>query len=310
LYRSVKYANLTSIDFFLHGTAKDVTKVIFLAFFYSSIFPAGFLYAFLTLSIYYFTDKFCLLYTWRQLPAVNTELSRLSDIYFVPATVVIGAIVLPYSFASFPYDNACKDISFVASDYVGMHNGTYEGIGWYNFSVEALDHNYFFCEQYYWKQKFPAFPDNQPPNAHWMTITQKGATLFLTYASIVVFVVVGIHLFNSGVLQPILEIFQEKYEAIGIAEDINYGELTYVSAYVPKIQTSQFPQPFIACDIIPTDIIATEDDGVRHSFTAMNNNNLSKDLHKIRLDDHQSEWDLTINRFSIFEHWPVDYGNS
>ena len=109
------------------------------------------------------------------------------------------------------------------------------------------------------------------------------------------------------------KLFDDK--AIGIVEDINYGELTYVSAYVPKIQTSQFPQPFIACDIIPTDIIATEDDGLRHSFTDMDKNNLSKDLQKINLkeddnDDHLSEWDQTINRFSIFKHWPVDYGNS
>ena len=47
----------------------------------------------------------------------------------------------------------------------------------------------------------------------------------------------------------------------------------------------------------------------------MDKNNLSKDLQKINLkeddnDDHLSEWDQTINRFSIFKHWPVDYGNS
>ena len=56
----------------------DLTKVLFVCFFYSSLFPASFFFGFAILLVQYYTDKFCLLRIWGFSPSLGSNLARYS----------------------------------------------------------------------------------------------------------------------------------------------------------------------------------------------------------------------------------------
>ena len=51
----------------------NVTRILFLTLFYSTIFPAGYFFAFAIFSSAYWLDKFCLLRQWRQGPMIGNQ---------------------------------------------------------------------------------------------------------------------------------------------------------------------------------------------------------------------------------------------
>jgi len=85
----------------------DLTKILFLTFFYAVIFPTGFFYAFATLALTYWVDKYSLLRQWGPAPKVGSQISEISRDYFFNAALLAFAIFGAYQWAGFPYDDAC-----------------------------------------------------------------------------------------------------------------------------------------------------------------------------------------------------------
>ena len=98
----------------------EITKVLFLTFFYSTLMPASFFYAAAIFVVYFWTDKFCILRTWRQAPRINSEISTLS-MYVIFMTVLAYAVMASYSIAQYPFDNACLDRESSSVDFVGTY---------------------------------------------------------------------------------------------------------------------------------------------------------------------------------------------
>lgn len=76
--RKTKMALLTSLFVVLLSFSKDATKVFFLALFYSTLLPSGFIMCGLTLSVYYIVDKYCITRIWKPAPLTGTELTKFS----------------------------------------------------------------------------------------------------------------------------------------------------------------------------------------------------------------------------------------
>ena len=85
----------------------NLTNVLFLTFYYAMLFPAGYLFAAVTLAVHYWTDKFCVLRVWAQVPRIGVDIADISRTYFFSSALIAYALMSSYSFVSFPYDNAC-----------------------------------------------------------------------------------------------------------------------------------------------------------------------------------------------------------
>ena len=105
----------------------DMTKILFLCLFYSSIFPMSFFLCAFSLLLKYLVDRFNLVRSWKRAPALGTTISSISRRYVITMAVGIMAIVCSYYWTGFPFDNLCLDEdSPVSASYVG------------NFSVSPL----------------------------------------------------------------------------------------------------------------------------------------------------------------------------
>ena len=100
-----------------------MTKVLFVVFFYSALFPAGFLIGSLILAIQYFVDKFSLMRIWGWSSMLGSELAVFSRQYFFTAALITLALISSTTWAQFPYDNICDN-----EQSEGGFQGTYSGV--------------------------------------------------------------------------------------------------------------------------------------------------------------------------------------
>lgn len=102
---------------------QDMTKVLFVVLYYSPIFPAGFFFGALILTLQIYIDRFSLMRLWGWNPLVGTELAQFSRTYFFPIALVVMAASSSLSWAQFPYDNICD-----STEPQSGQSGTYTGV--------------------------------------------------------------------------------------------------------------------------------------------------------------------------------------
>lgn len=86
-----------------------MTKILFLALWYCSIYPCALFLCSFALLVNFFTDRFSLMRTWKRAPMLGNTISRFSRKYFFSAAIVAQAIVSSYYWSGFPYDNLCSE---------------------------------------------------------------------------------------------------------------------------------------------------------------------------------------------------------
>ena len=89
----------------------DLTKVLFVCFYYAALYPAVFFFGTAILIVQYYADKFCLMRIWANSAALGSEVAKFSRKYFFSIAVVAYAVISAYAFAGFPYDNLCRSES-------------------------------------------------------------------------------------------------------------------------------------------------------------------------------------------------------
>jgi hypothetical protein len=102
-----------------------LTKVLFVVFFYSALFPAGFFFGAVILTIQNFVDKFSLMRIWGCLPLIGSKLAVFSRRYFFTAALITFTLVLSYAWAQSPYDNICDNNDSqngLSGNYTGVSN--------------------------------------------------------------------------------------------------------------------------------------------------------------------------------------------
>ena len=125
----------------------DFTKILFVVFFYSALFPAGFFLGFLILVFQYIVDKFSLVRIWGWTPIIGSELAVFSRRFFFSGAALAYCMVSAYAYAQFPYDNICDPIEATDFDFSGIYNvvnGNDEPLG----EVEVTQkENVVYCDQ-------------------------------------------------------------------------------------------------------------------------------------------------------------------
>eukprot|EP00586_Coscinodiscus_wailesii_P003443 CAMPEP_0172485718 /NCGR_PEP_ID=MMETSP1066-20121228/13867_1 /TAXON_ID=671091 /ORGANISM="Coscinodiscus wailesii, Strain CCMP2513" /LENGTH=987 /DNA_ID=CAMNT_0013251149 /DNA_START=47 /DNA_END=3010 /DNA_ORIENTATION=- len=280
----------------------DATKVMFMTFFYGTLFPAAYFFACATLIVHYLTDKWCLLRIWRQQPAVGVQISRFSRSYFFTAALLAGVVSASYWYSGFPFSNACKLDSTATTFYQGTYNNAKDlnGDSIAPFEIYPWTPNYQFCDQNLWdKGAFPALPRGQDP-LKWMSEGQERICRFYGWTSIAILALVCCIYIQKGLVGSIVRIFFKVYEPEGDAEGTTFSNCRDIEAYIPEIRVSQIPFPLLACDIsdIDTQFLGWEDPDRSFEFY-----NLLNDMERFLEDKEITGGQVN---FSTVKYWPPE----
>ncbi|KAI2513792.1 Calcium-activated chloride channel [Fragilaria crotonensis] len=236
----------------------EMTKIIFLTFFYSAIFPAGYFFAAASLAINYIVDKFCLLRSYGPAPKVGNDVAKFSRSFFFTSALVVYVLMVSYTFAGFPFDNACNTFDNVTSDYVGSFNlVTGDGQSVASITIDESNTAYSYCLQDMFKFRnpsaFPAIPQFQREGSQWMTPDQESATRLLGWTSVVVIFLIALMLSRTIFNLTLRKLIFRPYRPTGKASSQRFSETTGRYGYVPRIKSPRFQYPLLACNISAID---------------------------------------------------------
>ena len=191
----------------------NVSKTLFLTFYYSAIYPSAFFLCALTLVVNFFVDKFCLLRTWKPSPMLGASIASFSRIYLMTCAIGAMAVVSSYIYSGFPFDNLCAE-NVSHSAYYGTWKIT-DGKGQEsNAVIEPGVRSYHYCDQFL-APFFPALPKAQPSGSTWMTAEQERLTVITGWVSVGVVGVIGL-IFLFQLLRSIKKLFNTSHR---VSED-------------------------------------------------------------------------------------------
>jgi len=276
----------------------NMTKTLFLTFYYCAIFPSAFFFCAVTLSINFIVDKFSLMRTWRQAPMLGPYIAKFSRIYFMTTAIAALALVSSYLFSGFPFDNLCaENISHTA--YYGSWAIT-DGEGQESTAViEPRDRSYHFCNQFLGPGSnfaFPALPEAQPSGSTWMTDEQEQLTGIYGWVSVGVLGLVGL-VFMYELLGSIKGLFSASYKPDGDVQGESFSQVETISSYIPQVNSASFTHPLLAVNIdhVEESIFDWTDPERSHSYY-----DLTRDAEQLLKGNE----DACQRAFAQIRHWP------
>jgi hypothetical protein len=80
--------NMQGSKFELAERYTAVAKLLFLTFWYCSVFPMAFFWCALALQIIYYLDKLSLTRTWKRVPKLGSTISQFNRTFFLPLSLI------------------------------------------------------------------------------------------------------------------------------------------------------------------------------------------------------------------------------
>jgi hypothetical protein len=229
----------------------NMTKILFLALWYCSIFPGALFLCSFALCVNYFTDGFSLMRTWKRLPQLGTRISMFSRRYFFSTALVAMAVVSSYYWSGFPFDNLCQGNEPASEIYL---NGTFtltttNGKTIRDVTVGANADSFHYCLQDYFRFgnfTFPALSSWQPEGGEWMSDEQETVVNIYGWTSVVVVVIVLL-CFVLLIVNGVRDMFSTSTEHCGDDQGIPFSEVRSISAFVPQVDSALYSYPLLAC---------------------------------------------------------------
>lgn len=240
----------------LNTECQNMTKIVFLCFFYSTIFPSGLLFGSVSLVITYCTDKFLLLRTWAPIPELGNNVPRLSRRIIFPLCLVVLLLMSELYWSAYPFDNVCEN-----DETVGESNVTASAIGKHSLVsmagesstrdvfVSQSDTMYRHCDQNYLEHLSGLLAFFEMETDDWMSDDQQ----YLTY-------IFGLVCLTFAMILIVLEC---KYDAFPMIYRTIFGRFyteerdsgskfsdqPNIRVYVPQAPHPLLSYPLIACNI-------------------------------------------------------------
>jgi len=298
-------------DYDLAERYTAVTKILFLTFSYSTLFPAGFFFCSAALLVNFYIDKFSIMRTWKAAPALGKEIAVFSRKYFFTMTVFSFSLFASFMWSGFPYDDLCIDTENAPSGgYIGeltvtpdpskglIYDKNVQPISSTSVNITKTDKIYKYCNQNFFETgKFPALPQFQPPDSKWMTLEQEWATEIYGWTSVAILILlVGVFIWR--VFDGITTYFLGGYEPTGRDMNVNFSEVKSIDSFIPQINSSHFVNPLIACSLegIDEGLMSWTDPEKPYEYY-----NLTKDADKIF---EGTKYSPAPQAFSKVMHWP------
>lgn len=281
----------------------SMTKILFLALWYSSIYPAGLFLCSFALLVIFYTDRFSLMRSWAPAPKISNVISKVNRIYFIPATVGIMSIITSYNWAQFGFDNLCATNEKISVNYLGTwFIPTVGGTGTETKSV-TIDENfqsYTFCDQNMLQRSPPVFPSLssfQPFDQRWMTSGQSRIADACGWTSVGILGGILIHYIIS-----LYKGLKNTYKPRGKDKQIPFTD-NNIAAYIPQVKSPEIPFPLIAC---PVDLIEEELFEWESPYNSYDYYDLTLDADAIMMADKKGR-SVSNTAFSRVVHW-ADHG--
>jgi len=217
----------------------DMTKTLFLALFYSALFPSGLFLTCFGYSFCYTVDKYSLLRQWRTPAELDVDITKVAR-YHLAFSVYCHAIMSLVFYAEFPFDNACVD----------QEAGTLE---WWRFrdakeaSGVTTDQIYKSCDQTVSAKIFLVFFGQSLAND---AMNGKQVRVVRTYCVLVAILtaIFFVAFFGKGIVMTIYYLYNGNYRPETEANDEHFTECD-IQAYIPNITHPSLAYPLIACDV-------------------------------------------------------------
>jgi hypothetical protein len=254
----------------------NMTKILFLAFWYCAIYPGALFMCAFALLINYFVDRISLMRTWKRQPHLGTKISEVSRRYFFAVAIVALAVLSSYYWSAFPFDNVCVSNTTVNEAYVGSWQVTPFGStaktnssgGEDATQVGAADLDFQFCLQDFFRfprgeYRFPFIPEFQPEGLEWMTSEQESVTRIYGWSALILaFLVVLVFIFMIA-RSVIGMFFKDSFDPTGKDQGVNFSDVPSMSSYVPQVESTVYSYPLLACnvDAIDHDLLEWTDPG-------------------------------------------------
>jgi len=247
--------NQAVINNYFQGTAwsvaeryTDITKTMFLAFFYAAIFPTSYIFCLASLIFNFLVDRYCILRLWKSHPATGTQVATIS-LKFMLVTVLAHSVMSAYWWSGFPFDNLCLTLDGGEGGAASQTVQTTLG------QVVTASGTYSYCDQDLLKNwKFPALPEFQGEH-QWMTSEQATLVSITGIASAVFVGLIFFGFFGSGIFFSVKHLFVPAYKESGQDQNIPFsccrGE---ISSHIPEYKVAGFDHPFIATSLDNLDL--------------------------------------------------------
>ena len=279
-----------------------MTKVIFVAIWFSPIYPAVLFLSALGLFITYYVDRFGLMRSWARSPKAGTTIARFVRQYMIPLAVCINAVVAAYTWSGFPYDHLCETAQNTTSTYVGQWNIRVSGDNSGNTQIVTVGTNatiYQHCHQRIAGlegRPFPPSPTLQPRAREWMTTPQELVVEIFGWTSLAVVAWVSWYILYC-LVRHLEQSFRASYQPSGEDQHIPFSTVEGITTYIPQVPSQLYPYPLLGCraDKLDPDLFEFHDPDRPHSYY-----DLTRDAEDVvgkeRLELHHV--------FSTVSHWP------
>jgi hypothetical protein len=273
----------------------NLTKIVFLTLWYCPIFPAAFFFGCLALFLNVYVDKFSMMRSWKPAPKLGAIISKLNRKYFLPATVIVMAVISSYTWTQFSFDNLCQ-LDDGSEDFIGTWtvNNTF-------ITVDESTNTYQYCDQNLFNRKpmvFPALPRFQGSNLIWMSDEQENVTFIYGWTSVGIIAFLGFLMLKSAFFSC-----KRNYKTVGKAGTTPFT-VSRCAAYIPEVKTSSFAYPLIA---VNTDEIGHIDlfewNSPYHGYAYYD---LTLDAKRIMSLDVNQRY-VAPGAFSKVKYWEVPY---
>lgn len=88
--------NMQGSRFELAERYTAVAKLLFLTFWYCSIYPGTFFFCAFSLQVIYFMDRLSLMRTWKRVPKLGIAISKFNRTYFLPLSMLGMFLLFPH----------------------------------------------------------------------------------------------------------------------------------------------------------------------------------------------------------------------
>lgn len=179
--------NFQGTDFELAERYTNMTKILFLALWYSAIYPGALFMCSIALIINYFADRFSLMRAWKRQPQLGSTVSNLSRKYFFVLSLIAMTLMCSYYWSGFPYDNLCEAEN---NDVDVSGNWVFNTTSGFVQEVRLMEDStaYRFCLQDFMhyereERRWPFLPKHQRDGSEWMTSPQESVCNIWGYSS-------------------------------------------------------------------------------------------------------------------------------